>query len=172
MKEKSTHKRCPFSFITVVGPGCIHDLIQVKDFALEFSVEKTLSSLLLSYLCLPCLWHVEVTRPGMKPMPQQWPGLLQWQCRSLTHCTTSEHLSSLFGGFPRLQGSWPPQCGEHWWHQAPGPQHLGPQGCLGSCSSVRNLSIFSFNFPFLILVQVGFMLFATARVLTHSLCNH
>lgn len=45
--ENQTQKGplCPFFFITVVGPRCTHDLIQVKGFPWDFSVEKTLSSL-------------------------------------------------------------------------------------------------------------------------------
>ena len=27
----------------------------------------------------PCPQHVEIHRPGIKPVPQQWPKLLQWQ---------------------------------------------------------------------------------------------
>ena len=37
-----------------------------------------------------CLRHVEVPGPGIKPAPQQWPELLQWQHQVLTHCTTRE----------------------------------------------------------------------------------
>ena len=25
-------------------------------------------------------WHVAVSGPGIEPMPQQWPKMLQWQC--------------------------------------------------------------------------------------------
>ena len=31
----------------------------------------------------PRLWHVEVSGPGIQPMPQQWPKPLQWQCQIL-----------------------------------------------------------------------------------------
>ena len=36
--------------------------------------------LLLSFFFFPCSWHVDVSRLGIKPMPQQWPGLLKWHC--------------------------------------------------------------------------------------------
>ena len=42
--------------------------------------------LLFIYLFIifwPCLWHVEVPRPEIKPMPQQWPEPVQWQCWNL-----------------------------------------------------------------------------------------
>ena len=32
---------------------------------------------------MPCLKHVEVPEPGIKPTPQQWPEPLQWQCHIL-----------------------------------------------------------------------------------------
>ena len=31
----------------------------------------------------PCLWHVKVPWPGVKPVPQQWPEPLPWQCQIL-----------------------------------------------------------------------------------------
>ena len=35
----------------------------------------------LFVLCFwPYLWHEEVPGPGIEPMPQQLPELLQWQC--------------------------------------------------------------------------------------------
>ena len=51
------------------------------------SAQKSLNSSMVSarlylsiYLFRPHLWHVEIPRPGIEPVPQQWPKLLQWQC--------------------------------------------------------------------------------------------
>ena len=65
--RKSTQKGPlhPFCFIIVVGLGWTHDLIQVKGFPLDFSAEKTLSSLVEScmidpHICrfvAPILWR-------------------------------------------------------------------------------------------------------------------
>ena len=53
--RKSTQKGPlhPFCFIIVVGLGWTHDLIQVKGFPLDFSAEKTLSSLVESCMIDP-----------------------------------------------------------------------------------------------------------------------
>ena len=32
-------------------------------------------------------WHADVPEPGIEPMPQQWPKLLQWQLQILNPCS-------------------------------------------------------------------------------------
>ena len=70
--------------------------------------------------------HAEVPRPGIKPMPQQWPKPLQWQCwilnplyhkgtriillKSFCHpCGSSTYL--IWGFFP------PPSLTFYWFHK-------------------------------------------------------
>ena len=38
---------------------------------------------MVGWLFSPCLWHVEVPRPGIEPKPQHWPKPLQWQYQIL-----------------------------------------------------------------------------------------
>ena len=59
----------------------------------------------------PPLWHAEVPRPGMEPIPQQWPEPRQWECHILNHEATRELLGGLFTWQPTiglvLHLSWP-----------------------------------------------------------------
>ena len=47
----------------------------------------------LLFIYWPCLSHVEVPMPGIKPVPQQWPKPLQWQNQifNLLHHKRTQH---------------------------------------------------------------------------------
>ena len=59
-----------------------HSCDNAKSLIYYVTVETTLV-IFFFFPFWPPLWHVEVPRPGIKPMPSQWPKLQQWQCQIL-----------------------------------------------------------------------------------------
>ena len=57
----------------------------VKPSSRNVNCKKKIKLSFFGFFCLfcfgfwPCSLHVEVSRPGSEPMPQQWPEPLQWQ---------------------------------------------------------------------------------------------
>ena len=63
--------------------GQKEQLVHVKDRNTRKYSGTDQSWRLFFFFFWPCSWHVKVSRPGIKPLPVQWPRLLQWQCQIL-----------------------------------------------------------------------------------------
>ena len=58
-------------------------------------MQRIFSAFFFFFFFWPHPWHVEVLRPGIKPMPQQQPELLQWQHQFLNSQKNSPNQHSI-----------------------------------------------------------------------------